>query len=155
MNKRGQFRIIEALTTTILVVGSMIMALGIQRIPRTWITYEREDLKEMAFNLLAEIADPVLSSELATHQDSWESNVFWALNTMLPPTMYFNMTIYEVSLSSEGEINLETLNKTPITNIQGEEANRIAEAASAIYIFTSPDGKVYMALLTLARSRGG
>lgn len=155
MDRRGQFRIIEALITTFLVIGSMIIVVEMQRVPRFWVTYESEDLEDMAFNFLSEMADSVLSSELADPSASWETNVFWALKTMLPPTLYFNMTIYRVSLSSEVDINLDVMNRVPITNIQSEDSERIAESASATYIFTSPNGMVYMAVLTLMRSKGG
>jgi len=155
VDRRGQFRIIEALVTAVLVVGSMMIAVGIQRMPRFWITYETEDLEDMAFNMLAEIADQALLSRLLDSKGSWETDLFWTLNTMLPPTIYFNMSIYKMSLSSGGNISLEALNRAPITNIQQENADRIAESASATYVFTSPDGTVYLAALTLARSRGG
>ncbi len=155
ISKRGQLRIIEALITAFLVIGSMIIVVELQRIPRTWITYESEDLEDLAFNLIAETADSVLTSELTNQSGLWENNIFWALRTMLPPTLYFNMTIYKVSISEDASVSLAMMNRVPITNIQSEDYEKLAESASATYILTLPDGTVCMVVLTLMRSRGG
>ena len=74
---------------------------------------------------------------------------------MLPPTIYFNLTIYKITLQNETEITFEKVNKTPITNIQAENISEIVESSSAMYVFTSRDGSVYLAILTLSRSKGG
>ncbi len=155
MKRRGQFRIIEALIAAILIIGSMAIAVNIQRIPRFWITYERENLEELAFNTLFNIADKVLLNMQLNSSSPWENDLFWVLNTMLPPTIYFNLTIYKITLQNETEITFERVNKTPITNIQAENINEIVESSSAMYVFTSRDGSVYLAILTLSRSKGG
>jgi len=154
LNCSGQFRIIEALITVILVIGSMTIAINIQRIPSSWIIYSREELDDMAFNLLDEISVPTISNILSNQTGKWEYDISLLLGTLLPKTVYFNMTIYEFTPINESTITMRILNRFAITNIPGSFVMDISESGSATYIFTSSDGRIYMLVLTLIRVKG-
>ncbi|MEM0211923.1 MAG: hypothetical protein QXO74_02850 [Candidatus Methanomethylicia archaeon] len=155
MNRIGQFRIIETLITIFLVIGSMIIAVNLQKVPSSWITYSGEDLKNMAFNILCEISIPIIEHEIFNQNENWENNIFFALNTLIPKNIYFNITIYEVLPMDSNVSLLKVVNRIPITNVPINYYGRIMEAKSAIYVHTSMDGRVYMIVLTLIRGGGG
>lgn len=154
MDRSGQFRIIETLLTMFLVISSMIFAVNLQKVPSSWITYSGEDLKNMAFNILCEISTPLIEHEILNQSIDWENNMFFALCTLLPRTVYFNVTIYEITPVASHNVSLRIVNRVPITNIPINYYGKIAEANSAVYMFTSIDGKVYMIVLILVRGGG-
>lgn len=153
LDRRGQFRIIEALISVAIIVSFLTASMVIQRIPRSWVSAMRGDLEEMAFNVLVEVADLGLFDSVKTR--GWELRTYLILKTLLPPSIYFNLTVYEVVLTSKYSARLEPVNMRPISNIVGESVSRIAESASACYVHTSSNGSAYLAVLTLASSRGG
>ena len=103
----------------------------------------------MAFNLLDGISVPTISNILSNQTGKWEYDI-----SLLPKTVYFNMTIYEFTPINESTITMRILNRFAITNIPGSFVMDISESGSATYIFTSSDGRIYMLVLTLIRVKG-
>lgn len=155
MRKRGQFRIIETLISTFIIISAFIIAVNLQDVPRTWIMREKKDLEDMAFNLLTKLINMNILDNVLNAGDKWELEMLLVLKTLLPPMIYFNLSIYEIHMSNNGTIQFKILNKNPITNILREDINKIGEIASASYIYTKDADSMYLIVLMLARSRGG
>ena len=86
---------------------------------------------------------------------NWEWDLTLDLNTLLPPVLYFNMSIYEVQIRANGEVFVIPLSNEPISNAPFGVSGQVLEKASVTYVYTSRTGCVYLIILSLTRGGVG
>jgi len=156
LSKKGQFRIIEALISSIIVIIAFIAAVQLQQLPRIWVMREKSDLEEMGFNILTYLAEKgVLERVIRPDNEDWEKDMCLVLKILLPPMLYFNMSVFEIKVSENGTVFIEPVNDDLITNTPREGSERVPEMVSVTYVYTTKTGRIYLIVLSLTRSKGG
>ena len=68
----------------------------------------------------------------------WEGDLKVVLNSLVPPNVIFNISIYNATYDEEGFIKLVRLNRVPISNVVNEEAFiKAGENVLITYIYTT------------------
>jgi len=144
----GQFRVVEALISAVIIVVAFTAALELQQIPRSWSSRMKTDLEALAFNVLLNLAESNVPENIGSPR--WEHGLFIVLQTLLPPATYFNLTVYRITVLTNGTVLMEPLNKAPISNMQSQDLSEALEAASAAYVYTTRKGEILLLVLTLS-----
>jgi hypothetical protein len=146
----GQFRVIEAVLATIIIFTTFTSAAYMLKAHRTWATRQVEELEKLGYNTLERFAESgVLDVTIGESRPGWEVHLKLVLDTVLPPSVYYNLTIYS-SKYLDGIAILEKYNEQPITNSQASGFTRSPEIAAATYIYTTNGAKIYVLVLQLA-----
>ncbi len=160
--KIGQARIIEAFFA-ILIVSSSFIVSSYMIIPTNIpLVVGKGNLEKIGFNVFDTLAEGRVFEEIDfTKPGLWERRLKIIFEKILPPEIYFNLTVYNSTYTQSSlptYINFEVLNSIPISNIENEieSFKKSPEIASITYVYTYYDWKtnkkmILVFRLTLAR----
>ncbi|MEM2321417.1 MAG: hypothetical protein QXS79_06025 [Candidatus Bathyarchaeia archaeon] len=134
----GQARIIEAVVASILIFIAFTAAFFMLFSSEKFFRQEAVDLNRLAYNVLHRLAESGVIDE--TIESSSSTTLFSALQSLLPPNIYFNLIIRDNS------------GQWTISNAPEEVFETSSEVASASITYTSRDGKIYYLCLSLTRA---
>ncbi|MGQ9514664.1 MAG: hypothetical protein ACUVTL_06405 [Thermoproteota archaeon] len=149
----GQFRIIEA---TIIIFLTLTAVNQFTRNPRLIMTGRSVNLRSTAYNILYRLADTgILESTLGRGTRDWENDLKIVLDTLLPSTVYFNLTVYALKNPLEPSAFF-IYNRNAISNCRSQSAfTRSPEISSATFLFVAYNSKIYILRLQLAEGGVG
>jgi len=157
-DRRGQFRAVEATVAAFIIFFSFIAANYLIRNSRAWTVSRSEDLSMLGYNLLHSLdVTGVLNGTVSSGRSGWERGLDFAIETFLPSTAYYNLTVYKADLNevtTSGVADLEPWNSLKITNTDPDTFARSPEVISIQYLFTSSKGEVFLLVLQISESRG-
>jgi len=153
--RRGQFRIIEAAISAIIIFVTLVAVNQFTRIPRLIMTGRSGSLRTIAYNTLYRLADTgVLENTVVLGTTDWEGNLKIVLDTLLPSTVYFNLTVY--SLSNTAPTSFSVYNREMISNsISPTAFTDTPEISSAAFLYVAHNSKMYLLRLQLAEGGVG
>ena len=154
--RRGQIRVIEAVMAALLIFASFAISSALSAPYRVWVVKQSSELEGQGFsamNMLA--ANGALEDFLSNRPDGWEARLTVLTQSLLPPDVYFNLTIYSINLTSSSPAAVLTVvNRVPITDMGSTNLlNQALEVVSDTYPYTSRANVYYELVLVL--SRGG
>jgi hypothetical protein len=154
--RRGQFRIIEAAISAVIIFITLVAVNQFMRIPRLIMTGRSGSLRAIAYNTLYRLADTgVLENTLVIGSTDWEGNLKIVLDTLLPSTVYFNLTVYAFS-NAEQPTSFSIYNKQMISNSFSQTAfTDTPEISSASFLYVAHNSKIYLLRLQLAEGGVG
>lgn len=120
--RRGQFRIIEAALSAIIIFITLVTINQFTRIPRLIMTGRSGSLRTTAYNTLYRLVDTgILENTLGIGSADWEGNLKIVLDSLLPTTVYFNMTVHSFSNAAQPTYYI-AYNKNIISNSISQKA---------------------------------
>lgn len=148
MNDRSQFRVLEAVIASIIVVATFAVSTQLGRVARSRSAMSNVVLADEAFSIISQLCDSgILDSILSS--DNPQRELDSVLRTFLQPGMCFKAMVYEVDTSS-GYPKLIRLFDSPVTNIP--EGYEPPEMISVKYFYTSLETeKMYLLVLSVGR----
>jgi len=154
--RRGQFRIIEAALSAIIIFITLVTINQFTRIPRLIMTGRSGSLRTTAYNTLYRLADTgILENTLGIGSPDWEGNLKIVLDSLLPTTVYFNMTVYAFPNAAQPTYYV-AYNKRVISNSISQEAfTGTPEISSAEFLYVARNSKFYYIRLQLAEGGVG
>ncbi|MBO3802804.1 MAG: hypothetical protein JTT11_02855 [Candidatus Brockarchaeota archaeon] len=154
--RAGQFRIIEAATAAIIIFVTIAAVNQFTRNPRLIMTGRSANLRSMAYNVLYRLADTsVLENTVGKGSRDWESDLKIVLDTLLPSTVYFNLTVYALQSPAE-PLTFVVHNRKQISNCRSPDAfKQTPEISSATFLYVAHDSKMYVLRLQLAEGGVG
>ena len=154
--RRGQFRIIEAAISAVIIFVTLVTIDQFTRIPRLIMTGRSGSLRTTAYNTLYRMADTgILENTLGIGSADWEGNLKIVLDSLLPTTVYFNMTVYAFSNAAQPTYYV-AYNKRIISNSLSQEAfTKTPEISSAEFLYVARNSKIYLLRLQLAEGGVG
>jgi hypothetical protein len=138
--RSGQVRILEAVIATIILLIAFTAFYFMLYSSEKFFKQEAVDLNRLSYNTLMHLVESGVV-ERAVSGDS--GALVKALQSLLPPNVFFNLTIVDATDPSRGAV-VSVSNAVP-TVFEGP-----GEVASATITYTSREGKVYMLVLKLA-----
>jgi len=149
-DSKGQLRVIEAVLATIIIFTTFASATYLLKSHRTWATRHSEELEKIAYNVMQRLAESgALEATVGDSHPGWELHLKLLLETVLPPSVYFNLTVL-VSRYQLGTATLAAYNGEAITNGNSDSFAKSPEVASSTYIYTCEKAKIYVLVLQLA-----
>lgn len=149
--RAGQIRIIEAALAAVIMLFALIAVDQFTRNPRLVMTSRSGTLRSMAYNALYRLADlGVLDNTLGRRLVNWELHLKIVLATLLPTTVYYNLTVYAFNNTQNPSVYVrcDTLN---ITNTLSPVAfTQTPEIASATFLYVTFNSRIYMLRLQIA-----
>jgi hypothetical protein len=138
--RSGQVRILEAVIATIILLIAFTAFYFMLYSSEKFFKQEAVDLNRLSYNTLMHLVESGVV-ERAVSGDG--GALVKALQSLLPPNVFFNLTIVDATDPSRGAV-VSAFNAVP-TVFEGP-----GEVASATITYTSREGKVYMLVLKLA-----
>jgi hypothetical protein len=147
VRKRGQIRIIEAGIAASIIFITFIVISQSTRLPRITMTSRTVILRDTAYNTLYRLADSgVFESLIGANSANWERSLKMVLDTLLPSTVYFNMSVY----SCNSPTSFAIYNKLSISNVDPNAFIATPEITSASFLFVAKNSRIYLVILQLA-----
>ena len=148
MNSYCQFRVLEAVLASLIIVSAFIVSTQLGRMARIRSTRSPALLADEAFSLISQLCDSgMLDSILNSTNPKDELDAL--LRAFLRPGTAYKVMIYEVDMSS-GYPRLIGVFDEPVTNIP--EGAEPLEMISIKYFYTSvKPGKMYLIVLSIGR----
>lgn len=152
----GQFRILEVVFAAIILTATYSVAVFIMEPANNPAIRAGDDLEVMGFNTLNHMAQGG-TFERVKLKVGWEEEIKIAMTRLMPPGTYFNMTVFNATVSGPG-VKLVPINNSPITNVQKGEAleafSRSPEIASSTLTYTTKKGQFLVLRLILSAAGG-
>ena len=148
MNDEAQFRVLEAVIASTIIVAAFAVSTQLGRMARTRSAMSNVVLTDEAFSVISQLCDSgILDSVLSS--DNPQAELDSVLRTFLQPGMCFKAMIYKVDTSS-GYPTLVKLFSSPVTNIPKDYEP--PEMVSVKYFYTSLEsGEMYLLVLSIGR----
>jgi len=155
----GQSRILEAVIAAVIIFIVFSVSLYLIRASDVRVQQERADLDRLGYNVLHTLVesgaiDETLESPAGLAQPYiGELYLKQSVQNALPPSIYFNLTIYKCTGSLTGawfESDPHSVTNAP----DGAFANAL-EVSSTPLTYTSKSGNIYYLVLVLTRAGGG
>ncbi len=149
-NKRGQFRIIEALLAALVLFTIFTASIFLTTTSRIHVLQERSDLDRTGHNILLRLVESgVVESTLET-VPTFEPVLKTALTRTLPPLTYYSLKVYRADtnvIPSFIQVG------TDVTNSPPDALQKASEVSSSSFMYTSSaSGQIYYFVLTLAKA---
>lgn len=151
-DSKGQLRVIEAVLAVMIIFTTFTAAAYLLKAHRTWATRDIEELEKTGYNVLQRLAESgALEATVGDSHSGWEIHLKLLLETILPPSVYYNLTVF-VSCYKSGTATLAPYNGQVITNSLGvNDFSGSPEIASVTYVYTSYyKERIYVLYLQLA-----
>ena len=154
--RRGQFRILEAVISAMIIFVALAAISQFTRMPRLIMTGRSGSLRAIAFNTLYSLADTgILESTVGIGSPDWERNLKIVLDTLLPSTVYYNLTVYTFNNTAQPTYHA-IYNKGVISNSFLQTAfTNTPEISTATFIYVAHNTKIYLLRLQLAEGGVG
>ncbi|MEM2087480.1 MAG: hypothetical protein QXF52_02245 [Thermoproteota archaeon] len=165
MDDRGQMRVVEALLASGIIAAAMITMINLTRTPDPYGTKSRNELTRYCYDFLMNLAeeevfDRVIFDPNGTRNE-WEGLMKNMLNALLPASILYNMTVYNMTLQVYNmtvyNMTLQVYNMTivplgvSITNVSPYEFKLAEMATGADITYTTRRRWVLKIHLELAR----
>jgi len=153
VNSYCQFRVLEAVLASLIIVSAFIVSTQLGRMARMKSISPSTLLADEAFSLISQLCDSgMLDSILSSKNEDGlnpEAEFDALLRAFLRPGTAYKAMIYEVDMSS-GYPRLISVFEKPVTNIP--EGSEPPEMISIKYFYTSvKSGKMYLIVLSIGR----
>ena len=146
----GQARILEAVIASIIIFLAFSAAFYFIYSSENIFAQETIDLNRLAHNVLHQIAESnVIEETLEEDLQNGRTQLRIVLRELLPPNIYFNLTIYNCT---DSPFQLYDYPLPPISNAPAEVFTESGEVASASILYTSKRGNIYYLVLELTRA---
>jgi hypothetical protein len=147
--RMGQFRIIEAAVAAIIIFVTIAAVNQFTRNPRLIMTGRSASLRSLAYNILYRLADTtILENTVGKGSSGWENDLKIVLDTLLPSTVYFNLTVYAFQTETSSFV---IYNRKAISNCRSQDAfEQTPEISSATFLYVARNSKMYVLRLQLA-----
>jgi hypothetical protein len=154
--RKGQFRIVEAAISAMIIFVALAAVSQFTRMPRLIMTGRSESLRATAYNTLYRLADTgILDGTLGVGNPDWERNLKIVLDTLLPSTVYYNLTVYIFNNTAQPTY-YAAFNKGIISNSASQTAfTNTPEISTATYLYVAQNAKIYLLRLQLAEGGVG
>lgn len=154
-NQAGVSRILEAVISAAILFVVFSVATFLAQTSDLKILQERSDLDRLGYNVLNNVMESgaIENIEKQTLPPNIDKVTYLrtAIQTYLPTTVYFNLTIYEyIDQSPFGR--LDPFIKS-VANADSFKSS--TEISSTDMVYTSKNGNTYYVVLVLARAGGG
>ena len=149
--RTGQIRIIEAALAAMIMLFAIVATNQFVRNPRLIMTGRSGTLRSIAYNTLYRLADlGILGNTLSKGGENWELDIKIVLATLLPSTVYYNLTVYAFPDPANPSAYV-AYNRLPISNSQSPLAfTQTPEVSSATYLYVTTNSRIYILRLQIA-----
>jgi uncharacterized protein YxeA len=149
----GQGRIIEVFFAVLIVSSSFIVSSYMITPTNIPLVQSKGDIEKLGFNIFEKLARGKTFETINFTQVGWEQRLKIVFEKLLPPEIYFNLTVYNSSFYSPAFINLEIINSVPISNIEpnSKAFKNSPEIASVTYVYTYYDWEMNKRMLLVFR----
>ena len=165
MKRRGVARILEAVFSAVLIIEAVAIGYMLLKTPNPGTTKSTEELYKFGYSMLSSLCannglDRLIFDSNWNIRRGWEGDLKVVMNSLVPPNVVFNISIYNATYDEEGFIKLVRLNRVPISNVVDEEAFiKAGENILITYIYTTynpvkDDIVILFIYLRLATLRG-
>ena len=146
-NNQGQMRIIETILAAIIIASALFFVNFFSANPRAS-SYEVDDLEKMGYNVLLDLDQHGILSEMVYFQEKWP-DLRTALKLTLPVDVYFNLTIYRVDGDSLLKVDNDMIRSDDLTTLSNAK-----NIASVSYSLIGTSNVYSPRLLVLQITRG-
>lgn len=140
----GQMRILEAVIATIVLLIAFTAFYFMLYSSAKFFKQEAVDLNRLSYNALIHLVESGVVERAVSNPTTGGEMLVRALQSLLPPNVFFNLTVLNVTDASSREVVVSLSNAVPAV-FEGP-----SELASATTTYTSSEGKIYMLVLRLA-----
>lgn len=141
--RSGQMRILEAVIAVIILLIAFMAFYFMLYSSEKFFKQETVDLNRLSYNALMHLVESGVVERAVSNDSGDSSALVKALQSLLPPNVFFNLTIVNATDPSR-RVVVSAFNAVPAV------FERLGEVASATITYTSREGKVYMLVLKLA-----
>lgn len=153
MADRGQMRVVEALLASGIIAAAMIAMMNLTRTPDPYSTKSRNELTRYCYDLLMNLAEEEVFDKVIFNstgvQPRWEGLMKNVLNALLPASILYNMTVYNMTWA--GDVFRPVPLGVNITNVSPYEFRLAEMATGADITYTTRSRWVLKIHLELAR----
>lgn len=153
MGDRGQMRVVEALLASGIIAAAMITMINLTRTPDPYSTKSRNELTRYCYDFLMSLAKEEVFDNVIFDsnkvRDEWEGLMKNMLNALLPASILYNMTVYNMTWT--GDVFRPVPLGINITNVSPYEFRLAEMATSADITYTTRSRWVLKIHLELAR----
>jgi len=158
-SRRGQSRILEAVIAAVIIFIVFSVSLYLIRASDVQVQQQRADLDRLGYNVLHTLVE---SGSIDQTLEQYTGDAGWigetylksSIQNALPPSMYFNLTIYKCTGSLTGAW-FDPSSTHAVTNAPDGAFSQALEVSSTSLTYTSKNGNIYYLVLVLARAGGG
>jgi len=165
MKREGVARILEAVFSAVLIIEAVAVGYMLLKTPNPGTTKSTEELYKFGYSMLSSLCannglDSLIFDSSWNIRRGWEGDLKVVVNSLVPPNVIFNISIYNATYDEEGFIRLVKLNHIPISNVVDEKAFiKAGENVLITYIYTTynpvkDDIIILIIYLKLATLRG-
>jgi len=137
-------RILEAVIATIVLLIAFTAFYFMLYSSAKFFKQEAVDLNRLSYNALMHLVESGVVERAVSNPTTGGEMLVRALQSLLPPNVFFNLTVLNVTDASSREVVVSLSNAVPAV-FEGP-----SELASATTTYTSSEGKIYMLVLRLA-----
>jgi len=137
-------RILEAVIATIVLLIAFTAFYFMLYSSAKFFKQEAVDLNRLSYNALIHLVESGVVERAVSNPTTGGEMLVRALQSLLPPNVFFNLTVLNVTDASSREVVVSLSNAVPAV-FEGP-----SELASATTTYTSSEGKIYMLVLRLA-----
>jgi hypothetical protein len=141
---KGQMRILEAVIATMILLVAFTSFYFMLYSSEKFFEQEAVDLNKLGYNALRHLVESGVVEQVVGDAAVGKAVVVKALQGLLPPNVYFDLTITNITPPSSGVEVLSASNAVP------RVFDESGEVASATMVYTSSRGEVYKLVLRLA-----
>jgi len=167
--RRAIARLLEAILASVLLASSLSISYFYLIPANPNIIRGNDDLSKLGFDLLSTLAsqgsfDNAIINSTGGAVPGWAQSISVAMQTLLPPGILFNLTVYRmvnytgsetvggVVMPVQNLITMQVLNSANVTNAQPSSFLNAGETAEITFMFTTPSFYILVFDLQLARS---
>jgi hypothetical protein len=151
-DRAGQVRIIEAALAAIIMLAALTTVNQFIRNPRLIMASRSGPLRSIAYNALYRLDDTgVLDNTLGKGEVNWESDIKIVLATLLPSTVYYNLTVYAFPDPANPSAYV-AYNRLQISNSANSTFafTNTPEVSTATYLYVTGALKIYLLRMQIA-----
>jgi len=143
VKRRGIARILEAVFSAILIIEAVAVGYMLLKTPNPGTTKSTGELYKFGYSMLSSLCtnnglDGLIFDSNWNIRRGWEGDLKVVVNSLIPPNIIFNISIYNATYDEEGFIKLTRLNRVPISNVVDEEVFiKAGENVLITYIYTT------------------
>jgi len=145
LNSRGVIRVFEAVFAASIILISFLIFINLVP-PSNPMAYRMQvELEKMGYDVLYNLAqseaiDEILFYENGTLRADWDARFKIVLQNCLPRGIFFNLTVYNVTYTPDGQVQLEILQSSlsGLSYVSNYESGQILGTSVEItYVYTT------------------
>ncbi|MEM0219898.1 MAG: hypothetical protein QW213_06160 [Thermoproteota archaeon] len=143
MNNKGQTKVIEATIASLLMLGALAVGSAMVKDISVISLNQKESNEKLAYGILTtlirgNVIENIMFQPNGNLRSGWEYEMNIILSSLVPPNLFYNLTVYNYTYSvSPGKMLNITgkvqLNKIKISNISSSNIMAVVSSADVIY----------------------